>query len=57
MSEGQVLVAVSGTIPRDDRCADCGEPYLYRLDETGTHVASYFCGNSACLRWLQERPA
>lgn len=45
-------VASSGTIPRDDRCGNCGKPMMYRLDQDG--VAASFCVSAKCSAFLLE---
>jgi len=50
---GEVMVATSGTIDRDDRCVGCGEPMLYAVDEH-ERVHDTFCGNHECHLFLVE---
>lgn len=46
-------VATSGTIDRDDECAQCGEPMLFCVDDAEKVKAS-FCGNFDCPLFLVE---
>ena len=51
---GEVTVATSGTIDRDDRCAHCGEPMLYHVADELESVRATFCGNDECHLFLVE---
>ena len=48
-------VATSGTIDRDDKCGQCGEPMLYRVEVAlPLRVRSSFCQNFDCGAFLLE---
>ena len=51
---GEVTVATSGTIDRDDRCVGCGEPMLYHVADELESVRATFCGNDECHLFLVE---
>lgn len=50
----EVAVATRGTIDRDDRCASCGEPMLYHVEDEHERVRATFCGNDECHLFLVE---
>jgi hypothetical protein len=52
---GEIEVATSGTIERDDRCPACGVQMLYRVDAREQPV-SMFCGNlsDGCPEVMRE---
>ena len=47
-----VLVAISGTVHRSDRCGNCQGGMTYRVDEHG-EPREMFCGHFGCAAWLQ----
>lgn len=47
-------VTSSGVIDRQDKCAQCGEPMMYRVIEN--RVAETFCANFECGACFVEIP-
>ena len=48
-----VRVKTSGTIDRDDKCNECHQPMLYRVD--GNVISEIFCGNiQSCYSALKN---
>ena len=45
--------ASGGTVPLSQRCRNCGEPCMYRVDKGGAVVAA-FCPALMCVRALVE---
>lgn len=51
----EIAVATSGSIDRNDVCAACECPMLYRVDGVG-RVTESFCENPDCALFLVENP-
>jgi hypothetical protein len=56
MGSSEVTVATTGSVDRDDKCATCDGPMLYRVMQPGEVVVGMFCGFQPCAAWLLEIP-